>query len=165
MRYRVGDAYSEIRLQRLMSVDSVGLFRTAFGESSRFADAISQVVQLGASYHTVSFDDQLGDFRGVDRKDSFDAFTGNDSSHGKCGGDAVSAAMSNHDTSENLDSLFAAFLNSTVDVHCVADFERERLVAKTPLLNNIECFVSHDYNPYLAAEVLLDYRAELVLAQ
>jgi hypothetical protein len=128
-------------------VDLLGFLGTTLGESSGFADAITQVVELRTSHNTMSNNIELGDLGRVQREDTLHSFSGDNFTHGECRVDPIASSMSDHNADKLLNSFFIAFLDSAMNTHGVADLERERFFSKTSLFDNVKCFVSHDSNP------------------
>ena len=119
------------------------LLDTSFFESNSLAASLAQKVQLGSANYRPTLDfDLLNSWR-VNWELSFNPFTGNDASNHKhftC----ARTALGDHDTTENLDTLFRTFLNFGVDIHGVADTKFIDFLLEERMLNQLENLLAHD---------------------
>ena len=112
-------------------------------ESNCLAASLSQEVELGSANHRTTLDFDLFNPWRVKWELSLNPFTSNNASdhkHFACAG----TALSDHDTTENLDTLFGTFLNLGVDVHSVADAKFIDFLLEGGLLNQLENLLAHD---------------------
>lgn len=93
------------------------------GDAGSLADAIAQVVKLGATNVTVTNDLELGDLRAVKREGALDADAEADLADGE-GLAAGVAVTTNNVALENLDALAITLGNAIVHLDRVADVER-----------------------------------------
>src|SRR6478735_7653988 len=94
----------------------------ALHEEGALADALAEVMKLGAAdFATVGHFD-LRDPRGVQREHALHAFAVGNLAHGESGVHA-GAAAGDHDAGEDLDPLLVAFLHAAMDLNAVTDVE------------------------------------------
>src|SRR5262249_29574913 len=94
----------------------------ALAEAGRLADAVAEVVELGAADHAGALHFHLGDLRRVQRENTFHAFALHDAANGEALTHAFAAA-GDHRAAEDLHAFFRAFEDALVHLDLVADFE------------------------------------------
>ena len=88
------------------------------------ADAITQVVELGATYATEALGFDLQHAGAVIREDALDAFAFNDAANGKATIHAtVASNLADNSAGEDLNALFVAFFNAGMHVNGVTNIE------------------------------------------
>ena len=139
---------------KLQTKPVVRLGATALFEADGFADTVAEEVELRASHHAGTFDNDFVDARRVKRELTFDTFAGNDAANGEGFVDA-SASSGNDGAAEDLDAFFVAFQNLRVDIDGVADLKFRLLFLHTGLSGQLQQFVAvHGNVPFVYRVVI-----------
>jgi len=91
----------------------------------------------------VTLHDKLRDVGAIGWEDSLDTLASHDAAHRKHLG-CARAATSDHDTREELNSLFVAFLDAAVNFDRVTDREDQWIRPETSLLDGHDECITHD---------------------
>src|SRR5262249_6804079 len=118
----------------------------ALAQPGRFADAVAQVVELGAADAASAFYLDLGNARRVNREDALHALALDTAPHREALAHALAAA-SDHSAGTDLDALLLPFENALVDIDSIADLKlRDRRFEGCPL-HKADQLVLHDFCP------------------
>ena len=113
------------------------ILRFFFHRHGLLAFAIPKVIELGTAHAPGSLDFDLGNARGVERENTFNAFSVGDATNRKCRVEP-GPTPANHNTRKNLNPLFVALHDSGVNSDRVADLETTKYSALTALAQSSE---------------------------
>jgi hypothetical protein len=116
---------------------------SAFAETYRFTASFTQEVKLRTSDNRSTLHLDFVDAWRMERKLSLNTFAADDSpnhEHLACAG----STLGNHSSTENLNSLFHAFLNLGVNVYGVPNVELVYVRLEERLLNQVKNLLAHD---------------------
>jgi hypothetical protein len=116
------------------------ILRFFFHRHGLLAFAMPKVIELGTAHTPGSLDLNLGDARGVERKNTFHPFPVGDTANRERAIEP-SAAPADHNARENLNSFFVALHYASVNSDGIANLKRRGTWLQLLLLNLLNDYV------------------------